>query len=132
MFAKLLWALATMFGVFGMASVSGAIASAAASYQDYTAGGGVTTFPLGAGISAATLINKGPCRLQSVLVTTSAAQSWVFYDTTNTVSQTGATIIGYVAASAAAGTLIRFQMPALKGIVAVPSGAGAAVTVSFN
>jgi hypothetical protein len=131
MIAKLLYLLGAMFGVLGMSTV-GAWVNQAASMQDYTSGGGVSTVTLGTGVSAATLVSGTPGRLQAVLVLTDAAHSWTFYDTTSTSSQTGATVIGYVPASQAVGTLLRFQMPVQFGIVAVPSAAGVALTVAFN
>jgi hypothetical protein len=70
--------------------------------------------------------------MQRVLVNTSAALNWTFYDTVNTNSQAGVTIIGFVPASTAAGVVLDFQMPAKNGIVAVPSAAGMAVTVSSS
>ena len=115
--------------LFGTSTV-GSIAPAAASPQDYTSGGGVSTFPLAASVGAAVLISKNPGRLQRVLVTTSAAHNWTFYDS-NDATKTG-TIIGYVPNSTAVGTVLDFQMPAALGIVAVPDAAGTACTVSFN
>lgn len=133
MIVRLLTMLASGFGVLGFATTAGAIANAAASYQDYTAGGGTQTAVLSASQSGAILIAKATNRLQKVLITTSAAVSITFYDTTSTSSQAGATIIGYVPASAAAGTIYSLQMPTQKGIVAVISGGGGvAATVSFN
>lgn len=132
MIVKLLLMLSAGLGVLGFASTAGAIATVAASFQDYTQGGGVQTKAYGTGVSGAQLVSGAPGRLQAVLVTTSATATWTLYDTTNVSSQTGATIIGYIPASTDAGTVVRFQMPAAKGIVAVPSAAGTAITVSFN
>jgi hypothetical protein len=131
MIGKMLWLLASLCGLLGISTV-GSAAPVTASLQDYTSGGGVSTMAIPAATAAAVLVSGAPGRLQSVLVTSLVAASWTFYDTTNTSSQSGATIIGFVAASTAIGGLVRFQMPALKGIVAVPSAAGPAITVAFN
>ena len=131
MIAKLLYLLGAMFGVLGMSTV-GAWTNQVASMQDYTNGGGVSTFPLGTGISGPTLVSNTPGRLQSVLVTTSAAHVWTFYDSTSLVNYANGTIIGVIPASQAAGSILRFQMPVQFGIVAVPAAAGAALTVAYN
>jgi hypothetical protein len=131
MIAKLLYLLGTVFGVLGMSTVGGWV-NQAASMQDYTNGGGVSTFSLGTGVSTATLVSGTPGRLQAVLVTTSAAEAWTFYDSTSLTGYAKGAIVGYVPASQAAGSILRFQMPVQNGIVAVPAGAGAGLTVSFN
>jgi hypothetical protein len=128
----LLIKLGMLLGVFGLASTAGPIAPMPNSPMDVTHGGGIETMALGAGVSGATLVSGTSGRLQNVLVTTSAAQSWTFYDSNDPTKTSGKTIIGLIPASTAAGTVVRFQMPAALGIVAVPSGAGMAVTVSFN
>lgn len=133
--------LLTMLGTGFAAIVStvGAIASPSASMvpSDYTAGGGLNTVPLLASTVAAltnanAVISLGPARLQNVIVTVSAAQSWTFYDSATPASLAGATVLGVVPASAAVGQY-QFHMPAKLGIIAVPSAAGtSAITVSFN
>jgi hypothetical protein len=116
-----------------MGGTAGAIAAAQASQQDYTAGGGVNKAALLASAAVGGVVLKiGPGRLQRVLVTVSAAQSWTFYDA-NSTTLGSATVIGLIPASAAAGTIYSLRMPVSFGIVAVPSGTGtSALTVSFN
>jgi len=126
---KLLAALG--FFLFGM-STTGSITPSQPTPQDFTGAGGVSTFPFGTGISAATLIKSGPGRLMKILVTTSAAEVVTFYDTTNISTQTGATIVGYVPASAPAGTIYDLRMPLANGLVVVPAGAGVGLTVSYS
>jgi hypothetical protein len=127
---KVLIAILAFFMV-GISTV-GSIQTPAVPGEDRTAGGGLQTIPFAATVATAQLVSPVPGRLERVVVTTSAAFTWTFYDTVNTGSQAGATILGVVPASAAVGNVYAFQMPAAKGIVAVPSGAGAAVTVSYS
>ncbi len=122
--------------IAGMATTAGAIVNPTVPPIDYTAGGGISTFPIGTGQTGAVLISANPGRLQRVLITTAnASNSITFYDGTSTSSQSGATIIGYIPASAtlsAAGIVFTFQMPAKYGIVAVMSAAGIGATVSYS
>ena len=117
--------------VFGTSTV-GLATSLTGNPQDSTSGGGVTAMSLVAS-GGTVLVSPTPGRLQKIVVTASAAQSWIFYDTSNTSSQTGATVLAAIPASATVGTVYELQMPARIGIVAVPSGTGnSALTVSFN
>lgn len=120
------------FFIVGVVSTTGVIASPKPVPQDLTAGGGSYTAALDATIGAGIVIWAGAGRLQQVLVTTSAAQSWTFYDSTSTTPGALDAVIGFVPASTAKGVMLRFQMPVTKGIVAVPSAAGMAITVSYN
>lgn len=63
--------------------------------------------------AAAQVISPTPARLCKVLVTVAGTTAATIYD--NATAASG-TIIGYIAASTAVGTLIDFQMPAEFGI----------------
>jgi len=122
-----------------MATTAGAIVNPQPPPQDFTAGGGITALPLLASTIAglangSILLAAGPGRLQKVLVTVSAAQSWTFYDAGAVAgSYAGNTIVGFIPASAAAGLVVPFNMPTKSGLVAVPSATGtSAITVSLN
>src|SRR5215472_156449 len=97
-------------------STVGFAAPAQASPQTFTNGSGVRAITLsGAGTN---LVQSGRGRLCRVVVTTAIATSLIFYDTTNTVSQTGATIVGYLNATVGTvGSVIDLEMPFRNGLV---------------
>lgn len=99
--------------------------------SDPTTGGGVST----AQISGASniVVSQEEGRLEKILVTTTLAASWTFYDSHLQTPTALATIVGYVASGAAAGTVIDLKMPVKFGITAVPSASAAgALTVSYS
>ncbi len=91
--------------------------------------GGISTATVAATTSSDTVIKVGPGRLSKVLVTTLGTAACVIWD--NASGHTG-TIIGYIAASAAAGTLVDFNMPCTNGIVVQGNANLPAITVSFE
>lgn len=95
----------------------------------YTTFGGKQTTAIAAGTSTDVVIKATPGRLCKVLVTTSAAAAIVIYD--NASGHTG-TIIGSIAASAPAGTIIDLQMPASNGITFAGIASSPAFTVSWS
>lgn len=90
--------------------------------------GGMNTTPVAAGTATDTVIKATPGQLGKVLITTLGANPLVIYD--NATGHTG-TIIGYIAASAVAGTLLTFNMSALNGITIQGNAANPAFTVSW-
>lgn len=91
-----------------------------------TAGTTATSAP----ISASDLtIKPGPGRLCRMLVTTSGTGATQIFD--NASGHTG-TIIGIVAASAAVGTLVEAQAPALLGITVAGNANNSAITVIWS
>ena len=95
----------------------------------YVTFGGKQTTAVAAGTTTDTVIKASPGRLCKVLITTSAAAAIVFYD--NTSGHTG-TIIGYIAASTAVGTVVDLQMPAANGITFAGIASSPAFTVSWS
>jgi hypothetical protein len=91
-------------------------------------GGGALTAPVAAAAAAAA-IKAAPGVLHKVLVTTLGTAALTFYDNTSAAS---GTIIGVIAASAAAGTVTTFDMPATAGIFCNSGTNTPAVTVSYS
>jgi len=90
---------------------------------------GKQTTAVPAGSSADVVIKASAGRLGKLLVTTAAAAAIVIYD--NASGHTG-TVIGYVAASAVAGTVVDFDMPAVNGITFAGIASSPAFTVSWE
>jgi len=90
--------------------------------------GGIQTTPVAAA-AAALAIKATPGRLHKVLVTTLGTAALVFYD--NATAASG-TIIGVIAASAPAGTVTAFDMPAAAGIWCASGTSTPAVTISWS
>jgi hypothetical protein len=103
-------------------------------FVDPTDGGGISTQTLAGG--SAILILNGPGRLQKLLVTTTLAATWTFYDSTSLTPASLVpvpTIVGILESGTVAGTELSLQMPCHQGIVAVPSSSAAGeITASFN
>jgi hypothetical protein len=77
-----------------------------------------------------TVIKADIARLCSVLLTSAnGANVILFYDNATTNS---GTIIGYIPASAVAGTLYNFNLPAVFGITIAGVAAAATMTVSYH
>jgi hypothetical protein len=91
--------------------------------------GGLQTTAVAAGTSTDTVIKATAGRLCKVLITTAGTNALVIWD--NASGHTG-TIIGSIAASAAAGTLVSFQMPAANGITVQGNSNNPAFTVSWS
>ena len=91
--------------------------------------GGSNSTPVAAGTSADTVIKASAGRLCKVLITTLGTNALLIYD--NASGHTG-TIIGCVAASATAGTLVDLQMPAANGITVAGNSNNPAFTVSWS
>lgn len=94
----------------------------------HTTDGGVSTVTIAVNTSGNTVVKASPGRLCKVLVVTAAASAVVIYD--NATGVTG-TVIGTIAANAAAGTLASFQMPAANGITVAGASTLPAITISF-
>lgn len=91
-----------------------------------TAGTTATTVAISA---SDTVVKASPGRLCRVLVTTSGTAATNIYD--NASGHTG-TIIGIVAASAAVGTLVECQAPAVNGITVQGNSNNSAITVIWS
>lgn len=90
---------------------------------------GVSATPITAGLATDTIIKGSPGRLCRILVSAAGANAVVIYD--NATTHTG-TIIGAVAASATAGTLVECQAPALVGITVQGNASNPAMTVIWS
>lgn len=91
--------------------------------------GGKTNVPIAAGAVANTVVKASAGRLCRVLLTSAnGAAAVTFYDNASTAS---GTVIGYIPASAAVGSLYDFQMPAALGITVGGASTNPAMTVSF-
>lgn len=103
-------------------------------FVDPTDGGGISTASLSGG--SAILVLNGSGRLQEILIDTTLAATWTFYDSTSLTPASLVpvpTIVGVAPSGATAGTTIPLHMPCRQGIVAVPSSnAAGALTVSYN
>lgn len=91
--------------------------------------GGTATTKVAASVATDTIIKGTPGRLGRVLITTLGSNALVIWD--SATGHTG-TIIGYIAASAVAGTTASFQMPAAIGITVQGNGSNPAFTVSWS
>lgn len=92
--------------------------------------GGGTTTAVAVGVTGNTVIKAGPGRLGRVLLTSVAgAAATSIYD--NATTNTG-TVIGYIPASAVAGTMVSFEMPAAAGITVGGAATNPAMTISFD
>jgi len=91
--------------------------------------GGASTVSVAAGATGNTVVKGSAGRLARILTTTAnGAAAVAVYD--NASAATG-TVIGYIPASASAGTLVDFSMPAALGITVGGSATNPAMTVSF-
>lgn len=90
---------------------------------------GTNTTPVAASTTADTVIKGGPGRLCRVLVTTTGTGAAVIWDNAN--GHTG-TIIGSIAANAAAGTFVECQEPATNGITVQGNANLPAITVTWS
>lgn len=93
-----------------------------------TTTGGTNTVAIPATTSANTVVKASAGRLCKVLVTTVGTAAVLIYDNATTNS---GTIIGSIAASAAVGTVVDFQMPAANGITVAGSATLPALTISY-
>lgn len=93
--------------------------------QDMSVGGRTST-AIAASTATNTVIKASPGRLARLLVTTAGTTAMSFYDNASTNS---GTVIALIPASAAAGTLIDAQAPALNGITAAGAATNPGVTV---
>ena len=76
------------------------------------------------------IVSANPGRLATVLVTTTGSGGpTLIYDNATTNS---GTVIGYIPASAAVGTLYIFDMPAANGITVAGISSGPVLTVSYS
>lgn len=91
--------------------------------------GGSTTVAIASAKSTDTVVKASAGRLCKVLLTTAnGAAAISIYDNASTHS---GTVIGYIPASAAAGTLVDFQMPAAAGITVGGAATNPAMTISY-
>ncbi len=90
-----------------------------------TTGGGTTVAVASAATSNA--IKSGVGRLAKLLVTVTGTGAFTCYDG---LTATG-TVVGVIAASAPAGTVVDLQMPLATGLSCVSAASGPAVTVSY-
>lgn len=96
---------------------------------EYSTVGGSSTTAIASGATAATVIKNSAGRLCRVLLTTANGAAAVsIFDNSSAAS---GTIIGYIAASAVAGTVVDFQMPAANGITVGGASTNPAMTISF-
>lgn len=93
-----------------------------------TSDGGNDMATIAAGTVANTVVKTGTGRLCKVIVTTLGTAAMTFYDNASTTS---GTVIGYIPASAAAGTVYNFNFPHSNGIVASGNANNPAVTITF-
>lgn len=90
---------------------------------------GTFTQAIAAGTAADTIIKGTPGRLCRILVTTAGTAAVSIWD--NASGHTG-TIIGAVAASAVAGTMVEAQAPAVNGITVQGNASLPAITVIWS
>lgn len=90
--------------------------------------GGASTAAVAAAAAAAA-IKASAGRLHRVLVTTAGTASLTFYDNASAAS---GTILGFIPANAAAGTIYDLQMPAANGIWCASGTNTPAITVSYS
>lgn len=89
---------------------------------------GVATVPIPAGVTTNTVVRTQSGGLGSVVLpTANGAAIILIYDS---AAGAGGTVIGSIAASAAAG-IYTFDMPALRGIVVAGASTNPAMTVSY-
>lgn len=97
--------------------------------QAFVTTGGATAVAVASGLATNTVVKASAGRLCRVLLTTANGAAAVsIYDNATTTS---GTVIGYIAASAAAGTLVDFQIPAANGITIGGAATNPAMTVTF-
>jgi hypothetical protein len=95
----------------------------------WTTQGGSLTLPIAGAAAGPSVIKASAGRLARVLATTTGATTAItFYDNASACS---GTIIGFLPATVAAGTVTDFSMPAANGITACGGTGSAAVSVSF-
>jgi hypothetical protein len=86
------------------------------------------TVAIAAGTATPTAVKAAAGTLGRVLITTAGAAAVVIYDHASAAS---GTILGTIAANAAAGTCVEFAMPAAAGIVVAGHASLPALTVSY-
>lgn len=91
--------------------------------------GGLQTVAIAAGTTADTTIKAAPGRLCKILIVSSGTAALQIFD--NASGHTGV-CIAYVAANAAAGTLVDVQFPAAAGITVQGNSNNPAVTISYS
>lgn len=92
-------------------------------------GAGTTTATVAAGTAANTVVKASAGRLGRVLLTTANGAAAVsIFD--NATTNTG-TVLGFIAASAVAGTVVDFGMPAANGITVSGAATNPAMTISY-
>lgn len=91
--------------------------------------GGSVTVGVPAGTTANTVVKATPGRLCRVLVTATGTAAVTFYDSGTTAS---GTVIGYLAANSAAGTVLDCDLPAAVGITIAGNAANPGLTVSYS
>lgn len=97
-------------------------------YESYRSGDGGQTTAIAAATGTDTVVKDSPGKLCRVLITTAGTAAVEIYD--HASSATG-TKIGHIAASAAAGTVATFMMPAANGITVKGSANLPAMTISY-
>lgn len=92
-------------------------------------GAATTAAVVTAGKTTNTVVKASAGRLGRVLLTTANGAAAVsIFD--NATTNTG-TVLGYIAASAVAGTVVDFQMPAALGITVGGAATNPAMTISY-
>lgn len=95
----------------------------------YTTSGGASTVAVASGATADTVVKASAGRLCRVLLTSANGAAAVsIYDNASTHS---GTVIGYIPASAAAGSTYDFQIPASNGITVGGASTNPAMTISY-
>ena len=82
--------------------------------------------------NTATVVKQGAGRLCTVLVTTLGSAALPIYDASGLNGQVSGVVVGYIPASAVAGSVYKFNMPVANGIYIAAVASSPAITVSFN
>lgn len=90
---------------------------------------GSLTKAVAASVATNTVVSNGPGRLARVLITALGTNALTIHDNASAAS---GTIIGYIEASAAAGTIRDFEMPAANGITVAGNANNPGFTVSWD
>jgi hypothetical protein len=89
---------------------------------------GSHTTAVAAGHAADTVISAASGFLVNALVTAAGTNAMAIYDNATTHS---GTIVGYIPANAAAGSVYQFQMPVASGITVYGNANNPAVTIGY-
>lgn len=93
-----------------------------------TSNGGNDYAVVAASTATNTVVRTGTGRLCKVLITTLGTAAVTFYDNASAAS---GNVIGYIPASAAAGTVYDFNLPHTSGIVASGNANNPGMTITF-